>query len=88
MSGATVVSTRVDESGAEVPWLSTLRALGRVMGVVAIVVGAVVIGFNPNRWDVVILTLPRDHGIHLRDVAGMMLLTLGIAVLWHSRRWR
>lgn len=53
---------------------------------VGIVVGAVVIGFNPNRWDVVILTLPRGgHGIHLTDVVGMMLITLGIAVLWRPR---
>ena len=68
---------------------STLRTVARVMGAVAIVVGAMVIGFNPNRWDVVILTLPRgSHGIHLTDVFGMMLIMLGIAVLWHSPRWR
>ena len=57
--------------------------LGRVMGVVAIVVGTIAIGFNPNRWDIVILDLPRGgHGIHLHDVVGVILVTLGISVLW------
>jgi hypothetical protein len=65
-----------------------LGALGRVMGVVAIAVGALAIGFNPNRWDVVILTLPRGHGIHLRDVVGTMLVALGTAVLWRLSRYR
>jgi len=50
--------------------------------VVAIFVGAIVIGFNPNRWDVVILSLPRGHGIHLTDLVGMLLVTLGISLLW------
>ena len=56
------------------------------MGVAAIVIGTVIIGFNPNRWDVVILTLPRGHGIHLHDVIGMTLIALGIALLWRSPR--
>lgn len=52
------------------------------MGAVAILVGAVLTGFDPLRWDVVILTLPRHHGIHLTDAVGMVLVTLGIVVLW------
>lgn len=53
------------------------------MAVVAIFVGAVVVGFNPNRWDIVILNLPRGgHGIHLHDVVGMALITLGVLMLW------
>ena len=59
-------------------------AVGKVTGAGAIVVGVALIGFNPNRWDVVILTLPRGHGIHLRDVIGMMSTGLGIALLWRS----
>jgi hypothetical protein len=54
------------------------------MGAVAIVVGAALIGFNPNRWDVVLVTLPRGHGIHVRDVVGGLFIALGIAVLWLS----
>jgi hypothetical protein len=43
---------------------------------------AVVVGFNPNRWDIDILDLPRgSHGIHLHDVLGMALITLGVVVL-------
>jgi hypothetical protein len=55
--------------------------LARGMGVVAIFVGAVILAFDPNRWDAVILELPRAHGIHLHDLAGMMLVALGIALL-------
>ncbi|MBA3374355.1 MAG: hypothetical protein ACR2M2_09280 [Gaiellaceae bacterium] len=53
---------------------------------VAIVIGTVAVGFSPNRWDVVIMTLPRSHGIHLHDVVGMTLITLGIAALWRAPR--
>jgi len=55
------------------------------MGAVAIVCGAIVIGFDPNRWDAVLMNLPRGgHGIHVTDVVGMALVVLGIAVLWVS----
>ena len=53
---------------------------------VAIFSGAAVVGFNPNRWDVIILTLPHGHGIHLHDVIGMALIALGVVVLWRSDR--
>lgn len=54
------------------------------MAALAIVVGAIIIGFNPNRWDAVIVSLPRGHGIHVTDVVGMTLVMLGVAVLWRS----
>jgi hypothetical protein len=61
-----------------------VRGLGKVVGAGSIVVGAIFIGFNPNRWDLVFLTLPRGHGIHVRDVVGMVLIALGITMLWRS----
>jgi len=67
---------------------SRLRALLRVMGVAAIVAGTVIVGFSPNRWDVVIATLPRGHGVHSTDVIGTAFVALGIAVLWFSPRRR
>jgi hypothetical protein len=54
----------------------------RLVGVAAIVVGTAVVGFSPNRWDVVVATLPRGHGIHLNDILGTALIALGIALLW------
>jgi len=60
----------------------------RLMGVVAIVAGTVIIGFSPNRWDVVIATLPRGHGLHRTDAIGTISIALGIAVLWFSPRHR
>jgi hypothetical protein len=65
---------------------STLAPLHRGTGVAAIFVGAVLIRFNRDMWDVVVLNLPRGHGIHIRDVAGMALLTFGTIVLWRSPR--
>ena len=58
--------------------------MGRRAGAITVIVGAVLIGFNPNRLDVVFLTLPRGHGIHVRDVIGMVLIAMGIAMLWHA----
>jgi len=60
----------------------------RLLGVVAIVVGTVTVGFSPNRWDVVIATLPRGHGIHSTDIVGAVAIVLGIAILWCSPRHR
>jgi hypothetical protein len=56
------------------------------MGVAAIFGGAIVVGFSPNRWDTVILDLPRGHGIHLHDAIGMAFLTLGVLLLLRSPR--
>jgi hypothetical protein len=58
--------------------------VSRSLGAVGIIVGAVLIGFNPNRWDVILVTLPRDHGIHIRDVVGMLLIAAGITMLWKA----
>ena len=55
--------------------------------------GAVAIGFDPNRWDSVnrwdpvIVGLPRGgHGIHVTDVVGITLITIGVVLLWRSPR--
>jgi hypothetical protein len=58
--------------------------VSRSLGVVGVIVGAVLIGFNPNRWDVILVTLPRGHGIHIRDVVGMLLIAAGITMLWKA----
>ena len=62
-------------------WLSSVS---RILGAVGIIAGAILIGFNPNRWDVVVATLPRGHGIHVRDLVGMVFIAAGILVLWHA----
>jgi hypothetical protein len=63
--------------------------LGKVIAVVAIFLGVVVVGFNPNRWDPILLSLPRgNHGIHVTDVVGVVLVTLGVVALWHLPRQR
>jgi hypothetical protein len=54
----------------------------KLVGVASIIVGTAVVGFSPNRWDVVVATLPRGHGIHLHDILGTALVALGTALLW------
>jgi hypothetical protein len=63
-----------------------MRALLRVLGVVAIVCGTIIVGFSPNRWDVVLETLPRGHGIHSTDIIGSVIVALGITALWFAPR--
>jgi hypothetical protein len=62
------------------------RPLGRVLAVVAIFVGATVVAFSPKRWDSVLMTLPRGHGIHLHEVLGFAVIGLGTVLLWHAPR--
>ena len=51
---------------------SRLRGLARVVGVVAVYVGAAVIGFNPT-FDPVLLSFPlAGHGVHVTDVLGLV----------------
>jgi len=58
--------------------------LRKLAAVVAIAVGAAIIGYNPNRWDVVVLNLPRGHGIHIRDIVGIAFIIVGTTILWRS----
>ena len=58
--------------------------MSRSLGAVGIIAGAVLIGFDPNRWDFVLMTLPRGHGIHIGDVLGMLLIAAGITILWFA----
>lgn len=58
----------------------------RVLALIPIVVGVAIVGFNPNRWDRVILELPRGHGIHVHDVVGVALVALGVISLWRAPR--
>jgi hypothetical protein len=51
---------------------------------VAIFAGAVGIAFSPERWDHVLLDLPRGHGIHLHELMGMALVAVGTFVLCRS----
>jgi hypothetical protein len=56
-----------------------------LLAIVAVAVGTVLIGFNSNRMDPVFLTLPRGHGLHVRDALGVVLITFGTALLWRAQ---
>jgi hypothetical protein len=60
--------------------------VGRVLALIAIAVGVAIVGFNPNRWDRVILELPRGHGIHVHELVGVALVAMGVIALWRSPR--
>jgi len=62
------------------------QVVARVAALVAIAVGVAIVGFNPNRWDEVILVLPRGHGLHAHDVVGVVLVTIGTVALWRMPR--
>jgi hypothetical protein len=55
-----------------------------VLAVLAIFVGTVVVAFSPNRWDSVLVTLPRGHGIHLHEMLGIAVIAVGTLALWHA----
>ena len=58
----------------------------RSAAVIAIVLGAGIVGFDSNRWDAVVYVLPRGHGIHIHDLLGSALMAVGIVMLWRSPR--
>ena len=51
-----------------------------------VVLGTAIVGFNPARWDAVIVVLPRSHGVHVHELIGTMLVALGTVILWRSPR--
>ena len=57
-----------------------------MLAVLAIFVGTVVVAFSPNRWDLVLVALPRGHGIHLHEMLGVVVIAVGTLVLWHVPR--
>jgi hypothetical protein len=56
--------------------------LARIAATMSIVVGTVIVGFSPNRWDYVVMNLPRGHGIHVHDLVGVAFIAVGIALFW------
>ena len=56
--------------------------LARIAATLSVFVGTLIVGFNPNRWDQVVMDLPRGHGIHLHEVAGVALIAVGIVLFW------
>ena len=66
------------ESGASF----TLRPVGKLIGVVAIVVGVGFVGVAPNGLDAVFLTLPSGYDIHFYDRVGAAFVALGIVLVW------
>jgi hypothetical protein len=58
--------------------------LARIAATLSIVVGTLIVGFSPNRWDYVVLALPRGHGIHSHDLIGAAFVAIGITLFWRS----
>ena len=60
--------------------------VARLAALIAVTVGVAIVGFSPNRWDEVILVLPRGHGLHAHDVVGVVLVAIGVMALWRGPR--
>jgi hypothetical protein len=58
--------------------------VGRWLGVLAVVLGALVLGFDVSRWDGTVLTLSSGHGVHASDVLGVALVAAGTIALWSA----
>jgi hypothetical protein len=71
---------------AEALEMGGMPNIRNMIGAATIIVGTIAVGFSPERWDTVILVLPRGHGIHAHDLFGMALVAVGIALLWRSPR--
>jgi hypothetical protein len=56
--------------------------VGKLIGVVAIVVGVAFVGVAPNSLDAVVLTLPSGYDIHFYDLVGAACVALGIVLVW------
>ena len=56
--------------------------MARIAATLSIVVGTLIVGFNPNRWDYVVMNLPRGHGIHLHELLGVAFIATGIVLFW------
>ena len=54
----------------------------RPLGALVIAFGTLLVGFSPNRWDVVFLELPRGHGVHLHELLGVIAIAVGVVTLW------
>ncbi len=56
----------------------------RVLGTLAIVTGVIVLGLDVTRFDSVVETLSPNHGLHLSDVVGTVLVGFGIVLMWFA----
>ena len=56
----------------------------RIAAALLIAFGTLVVAFSPNRWDTVVLELPRGHGVHSHDLIGIALIAIGVALFWRE----
>ena len=58
------------------------RPLARIAATFSILFGALIVGFNPDRWDYVVIDIPRGHGIHLHELIGVVFIATGLVLFW------
>jgi hypothetical protein len=58
--------------------------MSRIAATLLVVFGTLVVAFSPNRWDRVVLDLPRGHGVHGHDVIGIAPIAIAVAVFWRE----
>jgi hypothetical protein len=56
--------------------------LSRLIGTVAVFIGAGIIVVSPHAWAPVIFTLPSDRDIHVYDLVGMIVIASGVLLFW------
>ncbi len=56
-----------------------------VVGVALVLVGVVAVALDVRGLDDVVITFSPNHGLHLSDVIGSMLVCVGTWLVWHRR---
>jgi len=62
----------------------TYATLQRVLGSVLVAAGCVILVVDVTRFDAVVLSVGRSHGLHLSDVMGGAAVLVGVALLWFA----
>jgi uncharacterized protein YjeT (DUF2065 family) len=60
----------------------TYATLQRIVGAVLVAAGCVILVVDVTRFDAVVLSVGRSHGLHLSDVMGGAAVVVGVALLW------
>jgi hypothetical protein len=58
--------------------------VNRIAATLLVVFGTLVVAFSPNRWDTLVVKLPRGHGVHWHELIGVALVAIAVALFWRE----
>jgi hypothetical protein len=54
----------------------------RILGAALVAAGCAILVVDVSRFDAVVLSVSKAHGVHVSDLLGGAAVVLGVAVLW------